>query len=457
MQRTVPTFNQHAPFSCDTMVALPGATRNHQTLFAKNSDRPQEESQPLVQRDRRNHPPGALACCQFVQIPQASTTYRHIGSRPHWCWGYEQGANEHQVVIGNEALASKIAVADEPKLLGMELLRLGLERSRSAAEAVEVMTGLISRFGQGRFHNDAGVRTYDNGFLVADPKEAYVIETAGHEWAVKPVESAQGISNVFSIGSDWQRLSPSAESHAQSEGWWQPERGRLDFTQAYCDFEAPGFARGAQRRARSCAVLDREAGDIDAAAMMVLLRDHTVNPADAPAQSIQENGFPATATLCWHYTEETPINTAASLVADLCADGSRLPIYWCSFYSPCLGLFLPIFVEGELPAVLSAGGAEPDRNSPWWMFRRLNEAARQDESGEITDIVRSQWRTLESEFQESAYALAARAKERIDGGHPAEAHALLTQYMAQNVDRMLAALQRMAENVDPMPPRVGTC
>jgi hypothetical protein len=36
--------------SCDTMVAMGEAAGKGQTLFAKNSDRPPEECQPLVQR-----------------------------------------------------------------------------------------------------------------------------------------------------------------------------------------------------------------------------------------------------------------------------------------------------------------------------------------------------------------------------------------------------------------------
>ena len=50
-------------------------------------------------------------------------------------------------------------------------------------------------------------------------------------------------------------------------------------------------------------------------------------------------------------------NTAASLVADLCGDDSRLAVYWCSHYSPRLSLFLPFFTVGALPAVLVVGDA----------------------------------------------------------------------------------------------------
>ena len=177
------------PFSCDTMVALPSATAHGQTLFAKNSDRPKDECQPLELHERQTHALGSQTQCQFVSLPEVEQTWRHVGSRPWWCWGYEHGFNEHQVVIGNEGLASRFETAVEPKLIGMEVLRVGLERGRTAAEAVDWMTRVIAEHGQGKFNNDAGVRTYDNGYIVADPHEAYVIETAGVVTEPKKCES----------------------------------------------------------------------------------------------------------------------------------------------------------------------------------------------------------------------------------------------------------------------------
>ncbi len=113
---------------CDTMVALGDCSASGSTLLAKNSDRPVHEAQPLEQHARAHHGPGADAGCQFIRVPQAETTWRHVGSRPHWCRGYEQGFNEHQVAIGNEYLPAVLDTSTEPKLIGHELVRLGLER-----------------------------------------------------------------------------------------------------------------------------------------------------------------------------------------------------------------------------------------------------------------------------------------------------------------------------------------
>ncbi|MBT4496894.1 MAG: hypothetical protein HOC74_04195 [Gemmatimonadetes bacterium] len=425
------------PKSCDTMVALGEAARHGQTIFAKNSDRPPDECQPLELHPRRTHPEGTVTHCQFVSLPEVETAYRHVGSRPSWCWGYEHGFNEHQVVIGNEGLASKWPVAKEPKLIGMEILRLGLERSRTAAEAVEVMTDLISEYGQGKFENDVDVRTYDNGYIVADPREAYVIETAGHQWAVKKVEGSIGISNVYSVETDWNELSPEAESRAVEQGWWE-EEGGFNFADAYTE-NSRAEGSGAMRRLRSCSVLKQREGKLDTRAMMALLSDH--GDGKMPEEPFQTEINPGSG-ICVHTGEDGKGgNTAAGLVADLCVDGSRLPVYWCCFYSPCLGLFLPIFIEGELPPVLGIGEAEPSDESPWWLFHRLSRVARARPGG--VNRVRERWADLQRQLFDSAYAMAGEGRRAIDEGNVDEASRRLTEYMEENTAAMLGEVKDM--------------
>ena len=427
------------------MVALSNTTTNSQTIFAKNSDRSADECQPLVQRERVRHEPNSVVECQFVRLPQVKETYRHVGSRPYWCWGYEHGFNEHQVVIGNEGLRSKFEFT-EPKLIGMEILRLGLERGRTAAEAVEVMTDLISRYGQGQFKGNLGAGNYDNGYIVADPHEAYVIETAGHHGAVKHVEGAIGISNVYSVTTDWTRLSPEAENDAIKQGWWKLEQGRLNFAEAFMhDWYRSDAAKSDRRRIRSCAVLKQHAGKIDASTMMALLSDHSDGqPPDEPFQTDIKPGH----KICIHHNEDGGGgNTAASLVADLCADGSRLPVYWCSFYSPCLGVFLPTFIEGTLPPVLAMGEATPSDESPWWLFHRLSRVVRAEPTTRIP-AVRKQWAQLQSRLFETAYSVAREGLRLIDSGQADAASRLLTDYVDENVRVMLRIVRQMLSAFD---------
>ncbi len=74
-------------------------------------------------------------------------------------------------------------------------LRLGLERGATAREALGVITTLLERHGQGgacsesptAAPGDGGKMTYHNGFLLADAAEAWVLETAGENWAAERV------------------------------------------------------------------------------------------------------------------------------------------------------------------------------------------------------------------------------------------------------------------------------
>ena len=129
-------------------------------------------------------------------------------------------------------------------------------------------------------------------------------------------------------------------------------------------------------------------------------------------------------------------------MADLCADGSRLPVYWCSFYSPCQALFFPVFLEGTLPEVLARGTEQATQDSPWWRFLHLAHLTRQDAPGRV-EAVRNLWLELESELVASAYPLAADAKVMIDAGDGAAARKRLTEYMSHTVDRMLAAVEEL--------------
>ena len=127
---------------CDTMAASGVATVGGVTLFAKNSDRERNEAQYLQYLPAQDYGRGAVVRATYIAIPQVARTHAVLLSRPFWIWGAEMGANEHGVVIGNEAVHPRALPQRSKALIGMDLLRLGLERGATAAGAIEAITGL---------------------------------------------------------------------------------------------------------------------------------------------------------------------------------------------------------------------------------------------------------------------------------------------------------------------------
>ena len=171
---------------CDTLCA-PGPRG---MVFAKNSDRPPGEVQVAWPFGRRASAGGTLRT-QYLAIGDTGAHATFL-SCPTWLWGAEHGINEHAVAIGNERVSTTHdAAAAKPALIGMDLVRLGLERARSAAEAVDVMACLLQDCGQGGIADAARQQAYDSSFLVADPTQAFVLDTAGSDFAAAPSRPAR--------------------------------------------------------------------------------------------------------------------------------------------------------------------------------------------------------------------------------------------------------------------------
>lgn len=185
---------------CDCLVALPSAT-GAATLFAKNSDRPPAEAQ-VIERVSSRLDPTELRVTHIPIDRWPQPTIECVISRPWWCWGAEHGVNAAGVAIGNEAIYTTLDPRPFPAaLIGMDLVRLGLERATSAAAAVAVIGDLLGRYGQGGAGHSPrdGGRAYWSSLLVADPREAYVVETSGSDYAVEQVHDVRAISNRTTI------------------------------------------------------------------------------------------------------------------------------------------------------------------------------------------------------------------------------------------------------------------
>src|SRR5512136_2449894 len=151
---------------CDTVVALGNVTADGITLFGKNSDREPNEAHQLLRVPAAEHPPGSAIQCTYLEIPQVAHTYEVLLAKPFWMWGAEMGANEHGVTIGNEAVFTKVPYDKEPGLIGMDFLRLALERAQTSEQALHTITALLETYGQSGNCAQGHPTYYHNSFLI---------------------------------------------------------------------------------------------------------------------------------------------------------------------------------------------------------------------------------------------------------------------------------------------------
>ena len=180
---------------CDTLCG-PGVGG---MVFAKNSDRPVGEVQLAVPFGRRPTA-GCILRTQYLSIGDTGA-HAALLSCPTWLWGAEHGVNEFGVAIGNERVATVHDTAQaRPRLIGMDMVRLGLERARSAEEALDILIDLLTTHGQGGIADAARQEAYDSSFLIADPRQAFVLDTSGTDFAAAPFPRGTAISNRLSVG-----------------------------------------------------------------------------------------------------------------------------------------------------------------------------------------------------------------------------------------------------------------
>jgi secernin len=394
---------------CDTLVALGNSTSDGSVILAKNSDREPNEAHELVIFPHASHPPDSTVRCTYIEIPQVAETFAVLLAKPFWIWGAEMGANEKGVAIGNEAVFTKVPMDKKSGLIGMDFLRLALERAATARLALEVIVNLLETYGQSGNCGFQHPSYYHNSFLIADPHEAWVLETAGKQWAAQKVRDIYSISNAITIDKAWDLASSGLVDYAVERGWC---KGRQDFSfsRCYSSWLYTHFSQAHPRQCRSTARLQGQTRHNDVSKVMDYLRDHgeDAKPGWSPAPGLRD------CDVCMH-TGFGPIRSAqstGSLVSHLTPE---VQTHWLTGTSaPCTGIFKPVWIDGGLPDLGPSPKGVYDAASLWWQHESLHRAVLRDYTTRLGRY-QAERDTLEAEFiqREADMRLKSTAERQV--------------------------------------------
>ena len=420
---------------CDTLCLI----TKHGTFFAKNSDRPVGEAQTLFAEHERPPDFGRHSLpVQYMNIEDTGSLPCLL-SRPTWLWGAEHGVNSKRVAIGNE----KIYTIDDPyeapsALIGMDLVRLALERASSAREAVQEIEWLLAAYGQGGIADRQAMEPYWSSFLIADPHEAWILETSANTWAAKCIDLEEAptaiacISNRVTLSTDWDIASSAVPVGSDFDEWRSKDaptahadvrllssrqflesiRNRLDnnidnssstssntgtthantthnhSSSSYTDNTDNTDNRDTTHNSTSDSDIDIDI-DIEsikqtASSFAAHLRDHGTgpwgNPLTLASQAVPppEYSLPdgAGVSVCMHIRSYQA--TSASMITFLPAKESTPALCWVALGSPCCSVYVPILPPDTLTDSPLHIPAILEQEATWKRFDDLRQLVEDD-------------------------------------------------------------------------------
>lgn len=177
------------------------------------------------------------------EIPQVRQTYSVVGNM-----------NEHQVAITESTFGGRPELVNPKGIMDYgSLIYVALQRSKTAREAIKVMTDLVAEYGY-----------YSSGesFSIADKNEAWIMEMIGKGpdkkgavWVAiripdDCISAHANQSRIQQIPFDDKEncmYSPDVVSLAREKGYFKGEDKDFSFAKAYCPYEFGGL-RGCEAR-----------------------------------------------------------------------------------------------------------------------------------------------------------------------------------------------------------------
>ena len=416
------------------------------------------------------------------QIPEARRTYNVLGN-----------INEHQVAIAETTFGGRDELVDATGIMDYgSMIYIALQRSRTAREAIDVMTSLVA---------EHGYCSSGESFSVADPDEAWILEMVGKAGKEKgavwvavriPDDCISAHANQARIRkfdmNDKENVRYSADvvEFARKMGYYNGSDKDFDFAAAYCPADFGGLrycdARvwsffnmfGAEDMTK---YLPWAQGDPTAEPMPLYMKPKAPVSLQDMQRGMRDHyeGTPFDVTTdlgagpyCMpyrpsplsfkvdgkEYFNERPISTFQTAFTFVAQLRSWLPdavggVMWFGADDANMVVFTPVYCCATIvPDCYKECYADPlefSWKSSFWVFNWVSNMIYPKYSMVIDDM-RTLQNSLESSIYEQSKAVEQEALAVI-GTSPKYAVEILTDFTCTSAENTLAAWQKFGEKV----------
>ena len=414
------------------------------------------------------------------RIPEAAQTYNVIGN-----------INEYQVTIAETTFGGREELVNPEGIIDYgSLIYIALQRSKTAREAIDVMTSLVEEYG----YNSGG-----ESFTIADPNEVWIMEMIGKgpEYKGAVWVAIRIPDDCISAHANQARIrqfplkdkknclySKDVIKFAREKGYFDGKDSEFDFAAAYCPADFGGL-RYCDARVWSyfnmfaatdmSEYLPWAMGDASATPMPLYvqpkqkvsvrdvqnaMRDHYEGtPMDitqdlgAGPWSMPYRPSPLSFKVDDKtYFNERPISTQQTAFTFVSQMRSELPnaiggVLWFGTDDANMAVFTPVYcctnVVPECYKREMADAVTFSANSAFWLFNMVSNMVYPRYSALIGDLKKVQ-QGCEDAFAANQAAVEAKAQE-LYNDNPPKAVAMLTKYTAEMAMSTMEAWGNLAK------------
>jgi dipeptidase len=484
-----------ASFGCTNFLITKGASVDGSTMITYAADSHTLYGE-LYYQPAQDHPEGTLRDIyewdtgKFLgRIPQPLHTYSVVGNM-----------NEFQVAIGETTFGGREELAKQSGAI-MDygsLIYVALQRAKTAREAIEVMTGLVEKY---------GYASSGESFSISDPNEVWILEMIGKGEGEKgAVWVAQRIPDGYISGHANQArittfpmddeanclFSKDVISFAREKGWFDGKNKDFSFSDIYApvDFSGARFSdarvyagfnkvySGMKQYEEYALGNVKHAGEnnypsnrmplwikpdkkLTVQDVMGMMRDHYQGTALDMTQDIGAGPFklpyrwrPLTFKVdSATYVNERAISTQQTGFSFVTQSRSWLPnpiggILWFGVddtYSTC---YVPMYCGiTEIPQCFKVGNGDLltySETSAFWTFNVVSNFAYLRYDAMIPDVLKVQ-KNLEDKFVAYTPSVDLAAQNLWNAGKKSETLQFLTDYSVNQANGMTSEWKKLSQ------------